>query len=57
MILGNDNTNYTTQNNATFVSKPIENYHNNQRSNISSISLGADNAQLVSEHKYNFAHK
>lgn len=43
MILGNDNCNFQTQNNATYTKMPITNYHNTQRSNISSINLGGDN--------------
>jgi len=42
MILGNDKSNYETQNNSTFVSKPITNYHSIQKSNASNINFGGD---------------
>ena len=57
MILGNDKPNFETQNNATYVAMPINNYHVTQKSNISSISLGGDANGFSSEQKQNFAHK
>lgn len=57
MVLGNDKSSYQTQSNATYTPQPINNYHNNQRSNVSSINLGGDGGAFTSEHKYNYAHK
>lgn len=57
MILGNDKPNFETQNNATYVKMPINNYHVTQRSNVSNINLGGDGNGFVSEHRQNFAHK
>lgn len=48
MVLGNDKSNYQTQNNATYTPQPINNYHNNQRSNVSSINLGGDGGAFTS---------
>lgn len=57
MVLGNDKSNYETQNNATYTQMPINNYHSTQRSNVSSINLGGDNNAFKSEHKQSYAHK
>lgn len=57
MILGNDKSNYQTQNNSTFVSMPISNYHITQKSNVSNINFGGDGNAFTSEQKYNYSHK
>lgn len=48
MILGDDKTNFQTQNNSTYVQKPINNYHITQKSNVSNIKLGNDNNGFLS---------
>ena len=57
MILGNDRSNFETQNNATYTQKPIQNYHSSQRSNISSISLGTEGNNFLSQNKASYIHK
>lgn len=57
MMLGNDRSNFMTQNNATYTEKPIDIHYANQTSNLSHISLGADSKNYESENKANFLHK
>ena len=57
MMLGNDKTNYNTQNNVTYVQKPIANYHVSQKSNLSHIEMGKGGQNYSSENKANFLHK
>ena len=48
MILGNDSPNYQTQNSATFVPKPITNYHATHKNNNSSLNFGNDKPTFTS---------
>lgn len=57
MILGNDKTNFNTENSATYVPKPIHNERVTQVSNFSNINLGNDGKNFSSENKANFLHK
>lgn len=57
MILGNDPSMFQTQNNATYVPKPITNYHVTKKSNTSNIDLGGDKNGYSSENKGNYYHK
>ena len=57
MVLGNDNSNFCTQNNATYVPKPLNNERVTQVSNFSNIDLGNDGKNFSSENRANFLHK
>lgn len=56
-MLGNDQSNFQTQNNITYKNTGTQNYHAHKPTNIANIELGNDSINYASEQKQRFHFK